>query len=944
MALPKLFLEIIGVPGSAIMATEEVSKSLDGMSKKGNSSFDKLAKFGGAAFKAISIGGAALAITTVSMAANFQQSTSRLVTDGGEAASSLSAVQNGILSMMGQVGDTSADLVSGMNTVESAGFHLANGGLTVLKVAAEGAKVGNADLQTTANALTSQLNAYGQSASSAGSDMNMMIATVAAGKMHMEDLAGSISNVLPVAAAAHIQFGQIGGALATMTSQGMSTDQATQDLANTIRSLQNPNQTAIKEMQALGLNSNKVADQLGTKGLTGTLSELTGAIASHVKGSDVFISSLKNSQIAAADAKTMISQMPASLQATAQAFLNGTMTTAQWTAKLKTLPPLQNNLAAQFATTAKSANGFNDLLKSGSPQAQTFSGALSDMLGGATGLNTALMLTGTHMTTFQSNVAAVTAVGKKGGDTVKDWATVQKNFNQQIDVAKAKIEALGIKIGMVLMPYAQKLLNMVESLVGWFGKHKDVTIALASVIGGILSIAIGAYFIQLAKGMVENAKKAIQFAKDLGTSFGKVTSALGKIPSGISNLASSAQSGFQAVALKAVYAKDKFLELASSAGTKLASMGSTIAGWASSAGQAMLSAGRAVIQYGIKLAGMAVEAAQAFIAMAADALTWAGEMVVAGATALLPFLPIILAVAAVAAAAYLLYRYWDQVWGFIKGVGQAAWRFLDNDVFQPIIRLGFWYIRTEIKILLAIWSAIWTGLKDTALDAWNFLDDDVIEPLVHLGLWLIKTEIHDLETDWSLVWGAITGAARTASSFLQNDILKPLVNDGLDPVKDGISLLQRVWSAVWSGIQKVVQGVWSVLRPIFNSISKAASDVGGAISGVANLAGKVTGGIGDFGKMLGFADGGVVPGPKGQPQLAIVHGGEYVVSNEMLSGQGGGGLSSMSTMAGAGGGTTIIVQAAGSILTMNDIYQEIRTLFLQDGRRLPSTWPSTSAA
>lgn len=31
---------------------------------------------------------------------------------------------------------------------------------------------------------------------------------------------------------------------------------------------------------------------------------------------------------------------------------------------------------------------------------------------------------------------------------------------------------------------------------------------------------------------------------------------------------------------------------------------------------------------------------------------------------------------------------------------------------------------------------------------------------------------------------------------------------------------------------------------------------------------------------LEFAEGGVVPGPKGKPQLAVVHGGEYVVSNE----------------------------------------------------------------
>jgi ABC-type transporter Mla subunit MlaD len=36
--------------------------------------------------------------------------------------------------------------------------------------------------------------------------------------------------------------------------------------------------------------------------------------------------------------------------------------------------------------------------------------------------------------------------------------------------------------------------------------------------------------------------------------------------------------------------------------------------------------------------------------------------------------------------------------------------------------------------------------------------------------------------------------------------------------------------------------------------------------------------------ILEYAEGGLVPGPRGMPQLAVVHGGEYVVSNEMQSG------------------------------------------------------------
>lgn len=46
---------------------------------------------------------------------------------------------------------------------------------------------------------------------------------------------------------------------------------------------------------------------------------------------------------------------------------------------------------------------------------------------------------------------------------------------------------------------------------------------------------------------------------------------------------------------------------------------------------------------------------------------------------------------------------------------------------------------------------------------------------------------------------------------------------------------------------------------------------------------------GQAGKLIGkYADGGYVPGPKGAAQLAVVHGGEYVVSNAMQARGGGG--------------------------------------------------------
>jgi hypothetical protein len=79
---------------------------------------------------------------------------------------------------------------------------------------------------------------------------------------------------------------------------------------------------------------------------------------------------------------------------------------------------------------------------------------------------------------------------------------------------------------------------------------------------------------------------------------------------------------------------------------------------------------------------------------------------------------------------------------------------------------------------------------------------------------------------------------------------------------------------------------------------KAVADgVASAVRGISSAYGAVSGFAGRVGGMLGFAQGGVVPGQPGQPQLAVVHGGERVLTAAQQRESGGG----------AGGGQVINV-------------------------------------
>ncbi|MGH7723411.1 MAG: phage tail tape measure protein [Candidatus Dormibacteria bacterium] len=448
--------------------------------------------------------GAGVAVLKMSM--DFQSATTQLVTGAGESESALGMVRQGLLDMAGAVGEGPTQLAQGLYTIESAGFH-ASAGLQVLKTAEEGARVGATDGATMANALTSALNAYHEPASKAVAVTNEMVATVASGKMHMQDLASSISAVLPVAAAAHISFAQVGGAIATMTGQGMSAQQATQNLAGTIRTLQNPSSVAVKEMAAMGLNATTVAQQLGSKGLTGTLGELVSAITSHMGPAGLVLQNAFNqSKSAAADAQTMLQNLPASVRGVAEAFVNGTVTSAEWRKEMKNIPIEQANLARQFATTEKSATGFNDLLKHGGPAAQTFSAALSQMTGGATGLNTSLMLTGDNMATFQTNVQNVSDASKNAGKDVNGWSQVQQDAGQQMKEAWGKVQGALVEVGSKALPFVGGAFQFLAQNMSVFGPLLGIIVAgfAAMKVTGLVKDlwAFGASLVQGAAGLL----------------------------------------------------------------------------------------------------------------------------------------------------------------------------------------------------------------------------------------------------------------------------------------------------------------------------------------------------------------------------------------------------------------------------------------------------------
>ena len=403
----------------------------------GTESETGMARVGAAATKiaaGISIAVVAAGVLAVKMAADFQTSSNLLVTSAGESANALEADRKGLLAMAGEVGVSAVKLSEALYIINSAGVHGAEG-LNVLRAAAQGAAAEGASVETVANALTTALVAYHLPASEATHVTDEFVAIVSRGKVRMDDLAGAISYVLPVASAAHVSFAEVGGALATMTAQGTSADQATTYLRQTIGGLLNPTTKARNELLGLGIDSLDLQKHLSERGLTGTIKVVSDAIKSRLgpDGFAVVLDSLK--------------------KAGGQ--------TDKFQAALTNLPPaLQSTV-----------------------------GATASVVGGVRTMMGILQLSGDNMPAFVANVAAVADANKNASPQVAGFERVQASLNFQIGRFREGMGAAATDLGTKLLPAA-------TAVFGYLAGHKT-TIEVIVVSIAALAVAITTYQIAL---------------------------------------------------------------------------------------------------------------------------------------------------------------------------------------------------------------------------------------------------------------------------------------------------------------------------------------------------------------------------------------------------------------------------------------------------------------
>lgn len=82
-------------------------------------------------------------------------------------------------------------------------------------------------------------------------------------------------------------------------------------------------------------------------------------------------------------------------------------------------------------------------------------------------------------------------VSERAKQQQEDWAATQQTFKQKMAEVGAQFQVWFIEIGTKLLPVLSKMADMFMSTVNWLGSHKDVLVAIGSLLLPLLAYGLG---------------------------------------------------------------------------------------------------------------------------------------------------------------------------------------------------------------------------------------------------------------------------------------------------------------------------------------------------------------------------------------------------------------------------------------------------------------------
>lgn len=448
-------------------------------------------------------------VVSVKMATDFQSAMTLIQTQAGASSKEVENMSGAILDLAGKTATAPKTLADGLFYIESAGFRGAKA-LDILKISAEGAKVGQADLGQTANLVTTLMNSQIKGINNANDAMGLLNATVGAGKMKMQDLVGAMSTgVIPVAQSLGISMQDLGASIATMTNNGVPAEEAAMRLKTSLAMMEDPTSKASKALESIGITHRQLADDMrGPGGLGAALDDIKKHMDAVQPASTSVVKGTKMSadQIAAMTEKVKLAQEHIKI-------LNDTHAKAGLATEKHSLA-LERAQAQLDSYNAKlgKANSTVSTFAGGTLDATQKTQLLLDAFGGGRQGSTMLTLIG-HTDQFKDRLEQVTKTGGKFQDA---WKKTTDDASFAFERLTTVVQTLAIKYGNELLPQVTKLANFlannlapaVVNTVNWIEKNR---IALEVIAGIITAVVLPAWMAYQTQALIKTGLEVAKF-------------------------------------------------------------------------------------------------------------------------------------------------------------------------------------------------------------------------------------------------------------------------------------------------------------------------------------------------------------------------------------------------------------------------------------------------
>lgn len=462
-------------------------------------------------------------------------------------------------SLSSQVLHVSGDMHIGANEISEAAYQAISAGQdtgNAVAFAGQASMLAKAGFTSSASAvdiLTTALNAYGKGADEAGHVSDVLLTTQNLGKTSVDELAGSMGRVIPLAAAYNVSMENLSSGLAIMTANGIATAEAstyTKSMLNELgctgstvgKILQQQTGKSFAELNADGKSLGDVLqvlyDSVGgnaTKfaGLWSSVEAGTGALSLASSGADKF--------------NGVLQQMQADSGATQTAYDTMTDTMAY---KLDGVKTNAQNLGTALFDAVSGRLGEAVTLAGG--YLQTLSESVQQ--NGIAGLAEGLAAVFTDLTTNvgpQLLQNGIDLLGKLGEGLVTG---IPQLLAQALPVAASLASGLRENAGQLVDAGIQFILNLATGLMNGLPTMIAYLPGIVSDIAGIINdnapklltagvqliITLAAGLLNAIPALLANSVQIVQAVVDVWTAFnwpdlgGKVIKLMG---SGIKNMA-----------------------------------------------------------------------------------------------------------------------------------------------------------------------------------------------------------------------------------------------------------------------------------------------------------------------------------------------------------------------------------------------------------------------